>query len=84
MSKYGAPVLSTDEGHLGGIKRDLRNMAIISASEQREILQAAKIEDSSALLGISKTENEPKPWYQALKDLVNAYKEKPRLDRAYG
>lgn len=75
MGKYGAPVLSTDEGHLGGIKRDLRNMAILSASEQRDILQAAKIEDSSALLGITKTENEPKPWYQALKDLVKAYKE---------
>jgi hypothetical protein len=50
-------------------------MAILSASEQREILQAAKIEDSSALMGITKTENDPKPWYQALKDLVNAYKE---------
>eukprot|EP00966_Prymnesium_polylepis_P229619 5313076-Prymnesium_polylepis.1 len=50
-------------------------MAIFSASEQREILHAAKIEDSAALLGVSETENEPKPWYRALKDLVNAYKE---------
>ena len=75
MGKYGAPVLGTNEGYLGGIKRDLRNVAILSASEQREILQAANIEDSCALLGISETENEPKPWYQALKDLVNAYKE---------
>lgn len=74
MSKYGAPVLSKDEGYLGGIKRDLRDVAIFSASEQREILQASKIEDSSALLGITNTENEPKPWYQALKDLVNTYK----------
>ena len=50
MSKYGAPVLSTDEGHLGGIRRDLCNVDTFSASEQHEILHAAKIEDSSALL----------------------------------
>lgn len=70
---FGRSVLPSNEGYLGGMKCDLRDMSKLSAAKRRRIILAANIEDSCGSLGTSETEKEAKPWFLALSELVRSY-----------
>jgi len=72
---YGASVIPSDAGYLGGINRDCRDLSKLSAGDVEKIMKAANIEDSCGLMAAGLDKDVPKPWLRALSEFMTGYKE---------
>lgn len=72
---YGASVIPSDAGHLGGINHDCRDLSWLPAGAKEKILKAAETEENCGMLAAGLDENKPKPWFQALSEFMTGYKE---------